>query len=54
MTKEEYLEDAFKKYNEGKISAEAYDTILENIDVFCEDEDAEFQKELIMEQQEQM
>ena len=40
MQKNKYLEYAFKKYNEGKISAEAYDAILENIDVFC-DEDEE-------------
>lgn len=58
MKRNKYLEDAFKKYNEGKISEEAYDAILENINVFCdkdeEDENKEFQKELIMEQQEQM
>lgn len=53
MQKNKYLEDAFKKFNEGKISEEAYDAILENIDVFC-DEDEEFQRDLIMEQQEQM
>lgn len=53
MQRNKYLEDAFKKYNEEKISAEAYDAILENIDAFC-DEDEEFQKDLIMEQQEQM
>ena len=53
MQKTKYLEDAFKKYNQNKISEEAYDAILENIDIFC-DEDEEFQKELIMEQQEQM
>lgn len=58
MKRNKYLENAFKKYNEGKISEEAYDAILENINVFCdkdeEDENKEFQKELIMEQQEQM
>ena len=53
MNRNEYLKDAFKKYNEGKISAEAYDAILENIDAFCV-ENEEFQRELIMEQQEQM
>lgn len=52
MQRNKYLEDAFKKYNQSKISEEAYDAILENIDVFCEDE--EFQRDLIMEQQEQM
>ena len=59
MKRNKYLENAFKKYNEGKISEEAYDAILENIDAFCdknenENENEEFQKELIMEQQEQM
>jgi hypothetical protein len=57
MQRNKYLEDAFKKYNEEKISAEAYDAILENIDAFCdedEDKNKEFQKELIIEQQEQM
>lgn len=55
MKRNKYLEDAFKKYNEGKISEEAYDAILENINAFCdEDENEEFQRELIMEQQEQM
>lgn len=53
MKRNKYLEEAFKKYNENKISEEAYDAIIENIDVFCK-EDEEFQKELIMEQQEQM
>ena len=55
MKRNKYLENAFKKYNEGKISEEAYDAILENIDAFCDkNENEEFQKELIMEQQEQM
>lgn len=40
MKRNKYLEDAFKKYNEGKISEEAYDAILENINAFC-DEDEE-------------
>lgn len=53
MQKTKYLEDAFKKLNKSKISEEAYDAIIENIDAFC-DEDEEFQRELIMEQQEQM
>ena len=55
MDRNEYLKDAFKKYNEGKISEEAYDAILANINDFCDDdENEEFQRELIMEQQEQM
>ena len=49
MDRNEYLKDAFEKYNEGKISAEVYDAILENINAFCdEDENEEFQRELIM------
>ena len=36
MDRNEYLKDAFEKYNEGKISAEAYDAILKNIENFCE------------------
>lgn len=44
MKKREYLEDAFKKFNEGKISAEAYDTIIKNIDIFCEDEEDEMEE----------
>lgn len=37
MTKEEYLEKAFELLNEGKISAEAYDSIISNIDIFTEE-----------------
>jgi hypothetical protein len=37
MTKNEYLENNFKAYNEGRISAEAYCAALMNIDAFCED-----------------
>lgn len=43
MEKNKYLEDAFKKYNQSKISEEAYDAILENLDVFC-DEDEKFKE----------
>ena len=38
MTKEEYLEKAFELLNKGKISAEAYDSIISNIDIFTEKE----------------
>lgn len=41
MCKQDYLENLFKKYNEGKISEEAYDAAILNIDAFCEDDDEE-------------
>lgn len=42
MTKEKFLENAFKSYCDGKISSEAYDYLLENIyDYVDEDEDDE-------------
>ena len=39
MKRKEYLKNAFEKYNEGKISAEVYDCILENIENFCEEDE---------------
>lgn len=39
MNKQEYLENLFKDYCEGKISDEAYDAALQNIDIFCEEEE---------------
>lgn len=39
MLRNEYLEEAFKLFNEGKISNSAYDAILMNIDVFTKDEE---------------
>ena len=39
MKRKEYLKNAFEKYNEGKISAEVYDCILENINAFCEEDE---------------
>ena len=42
MKRSEYLKALFEAYNEGRISAEAYDAGLMNIDEFCyEDEDDE-------------
>lgn len=41
MKRNEYLESLSKAYNEGKISAEAYDAGLMNIDYFCEDDEDE-------------
>lgn len=37
MTREQYLEHLFKSYSEGRISDEAYDQALMNIDNFVED-----------------
>lgn len=41
MNRNDYLEEAFRLYNEGKISDGAYDAILMNIDVFTNDEEDE-------------
>ena len=41
MSRNEYLEEAFRLYNEGKISDSAYDAILMNIDEFTNDEEEE-------------
>ena len=38
MDKNEYLQIAFELFNEGKISAEAYDSIISNIDIFTEND----------------
>lgn len=39
MKRNEYLDSAFKKFNNGEISAEAYDAILMNADAFVEPEE---------------
>lgn len=39
MKRSEYLENLFKAYNEGKISVEAYDAGIQNIDIFCEEDE---------------
>ncbi len=41
MTRSEYLKELFNAYNEGRISVEAYDAGLMNVDCFCEDEEDE-------------
>ena len=41
MNRNDYLNEAFKLFNEGKISDSVYDAILMNIDVFTEDEEDE-------------
>jgi hypothetical protein len=39
MTKDEYLQEAAKAYNEGRISAEAYDACIANADIFTDTEE---------------
>lgn len=42
MKRIEYVEELAKAYREGRISEEAYDAALMNIDAFCcDDEDDE-------------
>ena len=41
MSRNDYLNEAFKLFNEGKISDGAYDAILMNVDVFTENDDDE-------------
>lgn len=41
MSKEKYLEEATKAYNEGRISAEAYDACIANSDIFTDTDDDE-------------
>ena len=41
MSRNDYLEEAFRLFNECKISDGAYDAILMNIDIFTEDEEDE-------------
>jgi hypothetical protein len=41
MSRDQYLEEAFNLFNEGKISDEAYDAILMNIDEFTNKEEEE-------------
>ena len=39
MTRTQYAEIAFNLFNEGKISEDAYDAMMLNIDCFVEDEE---------------
>lgn len=39
MKRSEYLKELAKAYREGKISEEAYDAALMNINAFCYEED---------------
>ena len=39
MKRSEYLKKAFEAFNEGRISEEAYDAMVMNADIFCEEDD---------------
>ena len=39
MNKREYLKRAFDAYNEGRIDEETYDAMIQNADIFCDDDD---------------
>lgn len=39
MKRSEYLNELAKAYREGRISGEAYDAALMNINAFCDEED---------------
>ena len=41
MSRNDYLNEAFELFNEGKISDSAYDAILMNIDEFTNDYEEE-------------
>lgn len=41
MKRNEYLSRAFEAYNQGRISSEAYDSMVMNADVFCDEDDYE-------------
>lgn len=41
MSKDKYLEEATRAYNEGRISAEAYDACIANADIFTDTGDDE-------------
>lgn len=41
MEYSEYLARAQRAYDEGKISEKAYDTVVMNVDIFCDEEDSD-------------
>ena len=43
MTRTEYFETTQRLYNEGKISAEAYDTLWLNAEEFIDDDEEEIE-----------
>lgn len=42
MRRTEYLQKALEAYNAGRISSEVYDNMVENADVFCDDDEREY------------
>ena len=42
MKRSEYLQRAFEAYSEGRISSEVYDSMVENADVFCDEDEREY------------
>lgn len=42
MNRNEYLERVRELYDRDKISAEVYNAMIENADVFCDDDDDEY------------
>lgn len=41
MTKSEYLQRALDAYDTGRVDGATYDAMLENVDIFCDDDDDE-------------
>lgn len=41
MTREQFLENAFKSLNEGKITEQGYDYLVSHIDDYVDDEEEE-------------
>ncbi len=41
MKRSEYLTRAFEAYNAGRITEEVYDSMVNNADVFCDEEEDE-------------
>lgn len=41
MQRSDYLKRAAEAYDSGRISGETYDSMLENADYFCDDDESE-------------
>lgn len=39
LTRDEYLENLWKAYDEGRLSEEALDAGIANVDIFCTDDE---------------
>lgn len=42
MKRSDYLKRAMETYDSGRISEEAYDSMLRNADYFCDDDESEY------------